>query len=157
MKKILPSLALLVIFFTACKNADKKDNNNTAAETLKAKADSLYKEVIKGHNEGMNGWMKIEGRQKEIKTILDSIARLPSKAQASLSALKVKLNEATTALGDAYQQMDDWMTEMNLDSALNNYELRIQYLTNEKLKGSKIKELINTSLQKADSLVKARF
>ncbi|HEY6064351.1 MAG TPA: hypothetical protein VIV35_12120, partial [Chitinophagaceae bacterium] len=106
---------------------------------------------------GMKGWMRIEGRQKQIKTLLDSIARLPSKAQPSLEIMRAKLNEATEELGDAYKLMDDWMSEMNLDSAVNNVELRIQYLTGEKMKGSKITELINNSLQKADSLIKTKF
>ena len=100
---------------------------------------------------------KVEGRQKQIKTLLDSIDKLPSKAQQSLDVLKAKLNEATAELGDAYKLMEDWMTEMNLDSAVNNIELRIQYLTGEKMKGTKITELINNSLQKADSLLKEKF
>jgi DNA repair ATPase RecN len=157
------ALVFLFIFFAACKNGDKKNDGNKGVlgekdgATSQTIADSLYNELLKEHDQGMKGWMKIEGRQKLMKTLLDSIAKLPSKAQPSLDALKAKLNEATTALDDAYKQMDDWMTAMNLDSALNNAELRIQYLTGEKGKGSKITELINTSLQKADSLLKSKF
>lgn len=151
---LLSSVGLLFIFFAACKNADRKDGGKLSAETLKAKADSLYDELLKEHDEGMKGWMKIEGRQKQIKTLLDSISSLPSNVQSSLVAYKIKLNETTGELGNAYEKMDTWMNEMNLDSALNNAELRIQYLTGEKLKGGKITELINNSLQKADSLLK---
>jgi len=150
-------LTLGIVFITgmmACNNAGKDKDSSKA---LKAKADSLYNQLLNEHEEGMKGWMKIEGRQKQIKTLLDSIAKLPSKSQQSLDVLKAKLNEATAELGDAYKLMDDWMTEMNLDSAVNNIELRIQYLTGEKLKGGKITELINNSLQKADSLLKAKF
>ena len=155
MKRILiPLLGSLLIFFAACNNDGK---NKDSSKAQKAKADSLYNQVLNEHEEGMKGWMKIEGRQKQIKTLLDSIAKLPSKAQQSLNILKAKLNEATEELGDAYKLMDDWMTEMNLDSAVNNVELRMQYLTGEKMKGSKITELINNSLQKADSLLKAKF
>jgi len=153
----IPVLGLLFVFFAACKNADKKNEGRISSETLNATADRLYDELLKEHDEGMKGWMRIEGRQKQIKNLLDSIDKLPAKAQASLDALKAKLNEATAELGDAYQQMDDWMTKMNLDSAVNNAELRIQYLTGEKGKGSKIKDLINNSLQKADSLLKTKF
>ena len=74
-----------------------------------------------------------------------------------MDVLKAKLNEAMAELGDAHKLMDDWMTEMNLDSAVNNIELRIEYLSGEKMKGSKITDLINNSLQKADSLLKAKF
>jgi DNA repair ATPase RecN len=158
MKKISFVLgALLLTGIMACKNADRKNNNPQSSQPLKTKADSLYDQVIKEHNEGMSGWMKIKGIRKQINTLLDSIARLPSKAQPSLNILKAKLNEATEELDDAYKLMDDWMTDMNLDSAVNNVELRIQYLTGEKMKGSKITELINNSLQKADSLLKTKF
>ena len=145
---------MLITGMMACNN-DGKDKHSS--ETLKVKADSLYNQLLNEHEEGMKGWMKIEGRQKQIKILLDSIAKLPSKSQRTLDILKAKLNEATTELDDAYKLMDDWMTEMNLDSAVNNVELRIEYLTGEKLKGSKITELINNSLQKADSLLKAKF
>jgi DNA repair ATPase RecN len=158
MKRILISLlGLLFIFFAACKNAGKKSDSMSSSGTQKAKADSLYNQLLNEHEEGMKGWMKIEGRQKQIKTLLDSLAKLPSKVQPSLDALKAKLNEATAALDDAYKQMDDWMTGMNLDSAINNLELRIQYLADEKGKGSTIKELINNSLQKADSVLKVKL
>ncbi|HKC35534.1 MAG TPA: hypothetical protein VKB95_05700 [Chitinophagaceae bacterium] len=155
MNKIFLSLGIVLITGMMACNNDGKDKDSSKA--LKAKADSLYNQLLNEHEEGMKGWMKIEGRQKQIKSLLDSIAKLPSKAQPSLDALKAKLNEATAELGDAYQQMDNWMTKMNLDSAVNNVELRIQYLTGEKMKGSKITELINNSLQKADSLLKAKF
>jgi len=105
----------------------------------------------------MVGWMKIEGRQKQINSLLDSIAKLPAKTQASLADLKAKLNEANTALSNAYQEMDVWMSGMNLDSAANDLEVRIKYLTAEKLRGSKITEMINSSMQKADSLLKAKL
>jgi t-SNARE complex subunit (syntaxin) len=154
MSKIFLSLVIVLTAMMACNNADKDKDSSKAQKT---KADSLYNQVLNEHEEGMKGWMKIEGRQKQIKTLLDSIAKLPSRAQRSVDVLKAKLNEATEELGDAYKLMDDWMTEMNLDSAVNNVELRIQYLTGEKMKGSKITELINNSLQTADSLLKAKF
>jgi hypothetical protein len=158
MKRILiPILSLFILFFVACKNEDKKNDDKLPAETQKTKADSLYNQLLNEHEEGMKGWMKIEGRQKQIKTLQDSIAKLPSKARQSLEILKAKLNEAKSELDNAYKLMDDWMTDMNLDSAANNVELRIQYLTGEKMKGAKITELINAGLQKADSLIKSKF
>jgi len=163
MKRILVIWLAVFIFFAGCKNADKKNDgskgvlNGKDRATSQRIADSLYTQLLNEHEEGMKGWVKIEGRQKQIKALLDSIAKLPSKSRQSLDVLKAKLNEATEELGDAYKLMDEWMTEMNLDSAVNNVELRIEYLTGEKMKGSKITELINNSLQKADSLLKEKF
>ena len=159
---LISSFAVLFIFIISCKNSDKENKSkgvlgDNGGKSLQSTADSLYNQLLNEHEEGMKGWMKIEGRQKQIKTLLDSIDKLPSKAQQSLDVLKAKLNEATGELGNAHKLMDDWMTEMNLDSAVNNVELRIEYLTGEKMKGSKITALINNSLQKADSLLKANF
>ena len=155
MNKFFLTLGIVLIAgMMACNSAGR---DKDSSKDLKAKADSLYNQLLNEHEEGMKGWMKIEGRQKQIKTLLDSIDKLPSKSQQSLDILKAKLNEATAELGDAYKLMDDWMTEMNLDSAVNNVTLRIEYLTGEKMKGSKITELINNSLQKADSLLNEKF
>ena len=67
------------------------------------------------------------------------------------------MNKANAELSNAYNEMHDWMEVMVLDSAANDPEKRKHYYSNEKLKGSKITELINTSLQKADSLIKTKF
>jgi uncharacterized UPF0160 family protein len=158
MKKTLVSFTVfLFVFLAACNNAGKKDNDQLSSEKLKAQAESLYKEFLKEHEAGMNGWMQIEGRQKQIKTLLDSFASHPVKNQSTLVSYKSKLKEANADLGNAYEKMNTWMKEMNPDSAENNVELRIQYLTNEKMKGSNITALINNSIQKADSLLKIKF
>ena len=158
MRKIsIAGLSVLFVLFTACKSGDKKSDDKLSADALKAKADSLYTAVIDEHDAGMVGWMKIEGRQTQINSLLDSIAKLPAKAQSSLADLKAKLNDANTALSNAYKEMDVWMQEMNLDSAANDLETRLRYLSDEKLKGSKITEMINSSVQKADSLLKVKF
>ncbi len=145
---------LMTAILASC-NSDGR--NKHSSEGLKANADSLYKELIKEHNEGMNGWMKIEGRQKQIKNILDSIATLPSKAGSLSEAYKARLLVASEELANAYTEMDVWMSKMNLDSAENNLDLRIKYLSEEKIRASAITALVNNSLQKADSVLKAKF
>jgi len=49
------------------------------------------------------------------------------------------------------------MNEYNMDSALNNANERMKYLDEEKRKVSSIKENILNGIQKADSLIKAKF
>ena len=161
MKRILiPVAGLLMLVVTACNNTDKKKsevaNDDNAGKTATS-ADSLYKDVIKGHDEAMRGWMHLEGKKKEINQLLDSIAKLPAKAKSTAEQLRIKLTETNTELQSAYDEMDKWMNEINLDSAKDNLEQRIKYFTEEKLKVSKVKEAINNSLQKADSLLKARL
>jgi hypothetical protein len=124
---------------------------------MASQADSLYKEVIDGHNVGMEGWMNIENRKKGIQHLLDSISTLPEKAKTEASQLKDKLSAAAGDLQVAYDEMDKWMPTLNLDSAKDNLEQRIKYFTGEKLKISKINDAISRSLQKADSLLKGKL
>ncbi len=156
-KLLLPVAAIVVTLFIGCNNSDEKKEKEADKNTPGQHADSLYNDVIKGHDEAMVGWMRIEGRQKEISRQLDSIAKLPEKARAAAELLKAKLSEVNSELQSAYDGMDKWMSEVNLDSAKNNPEQRIKYFTEEKLKVDKVKEAVNSSLQKADSLLKAKL
>lgn len=156
MKKILtPAIGLLFILFLACNNGDKKPGeDNTFSKT---QADSLEKEVEEGHNIAMPKSMRIPKLQKEVNRLIDSIGKLPAKAQEAAAPFKAKLESLLNDLGNAYSAMDKWMNEFNYDSAKDNIEQRIKYLTEEKLKVGKVKEAVLGSLQKADSLIKAKL
>ena len=123
----------------------------------KAKADSLEKEVMEGHDAAMPKSTKIPKLRQEAKRLIDSIARLPAKAQEAAAPLKAKLESLYNDLGDAYNAMDKWMMEFRLDSAKDNIEQRIKYLTEEKLKVDNVKEAVLSSLAKADSVLKSKF
>ncbi len=98
----------------------------------------------------MVGWMKIEDKKKAIQHLQDSVNTLAGKASADL---KERLSGAMNDLQTAYNDMDSWMRDMNLDSATDNLEQRIKYLTAEKLKAVNVKDAIDKSLKKADSLL----
>ena len=95
--------------------------------------------------------------QSQVQHIIDSIKQLPAKTKKALAPYKIKLDQVLEDLKTAKTGMEKWMDEFNMDSAVNNVEQRIKYLTEEKFKVSKVKENILTSLQKADSLVKGKF
>jgi hypothetical protein len=148
-------LIISLLVLGACKNADKKQEDHSDGPM--AQADSLYNQLLDEHEVGMKDWMKIDGRQKRIKALLDSLATLPNKADAGISELKNKLNDAASTLQKAYEDMDSWMSAMNLDSAKNDLAQRIKYLTEEKLRATQVNEAIMKSIQQADSLLKAKF
>ena len=154
-KYLLAFCFLAFSFLTACNNNDKKANGGQ--EVSKTLVDSLEAEVMDGHNVGMAKYGKLTAMQNEAQRLLDSIAKLPAKAQEAMMPLKTKLNGLVEDLKSAKSDMDKWMDEYNMDSAVNNIEQRIKYLTEEKLKVSKVKEAILNSLQKADSVIKARL
>lgn len=152
MKRIL-SLLCFTLVFIACNN----DKENKPATNDTQKADSLYEEVMDGHNVGMAKMSKIETARQEANRLLDSIAKLPAKAREAAQPYKAKLDTLISQLNNADLAMDKWMKEMNWDSASNNIERRINYLTEENQKVTKVKESILNSLQNADSVLRSKF
>ncbi len=154
-KIILPVIAILTM--TACTNTDKKHDHSKTSDEPQTLTDSLEKDIDEGHIVGMSRIGKLHNTQKEVQRIIDSIGKLPAKAKEAAAGYLEQLNTAIKDLSYADFAMDKWMTEYDMDSAKANLEQRIKYLTEEKLKVDKMKEAILTSMQKADSLIKARF
>lgn len=144
------------LFLISCGSNEEKHNDHGGhkTEAPKTAEDSLYNDVMAGHDEVMPKMGKIRGAQKEAQRLIDSIAALPAKAQAEAGALKAKLEELVKDLSYADFAMDKWMTEFSLDSAKDNLEMRLKYLADEKQKVNKVKDAILNSLAKADSLLK---
>lgn len=160
MKRIILPLATLLMM-TACNNTDKKTDEHSghkhSGEEPKTLADSLMKDIDEGHVVGMSKIGKLHNTQKQVQAVIDSIGKLPAKAQQAAAPYVAKLQALVKDLEYADFGMDKWMTEFDMDSAINNMEQRIKYLADEKLKVDKMKEAILNGLQKADSLLKAKF
>ena len=152
MKKLIlvitASMALFV--FRACKDDEPSERKDGFSNVLKNKEDSLFHEVMEGHDIGMARMIKITKYLTQIKKALDSINNLPAakideEYQQTLIDLQEDLNYAEYG-------MIRWMDEFKHDSAQQNKEKRIQYLESEKIKVVKVKEAILESLQRADSI-----
>jgi len=154
MKKII-AFSLIASFVTALLSCSNNNSSQLTAE--KSKIDTLFDQVMNGHNVGMSRMGKITDAQKAIKNMIDSIAKLPAKAQEAAAPLKDKLNSSLEDLKTAEKKMNKWMEDFNIDSATNDAQKRIDYLTSEKGKVTEVKEAIVTSLQRADSLIKAKL
>lgn len=124
---------------------------------MEKEAKALEDAVMEGHDIAMPKSVKIPELEKKVKGMLDSINKLPAKAKVAAQPLKAKLEGLATDLSYAYNAMDKWMGEFDYDSARNNLEQRIKYLTDEKVKVGKMKEAVLGSLAKADSILKAKF
>ena len=152
---------LLTTGILACNNADKKTENNDHSghnkTELKTPEDSLYHDVMEGHDAVMPKMGKVRAAQKEAQRLLDSISTLPAKAQKEAGELKTKLETLVNDLNYSDFAMDKWMSEFNMDSAKNNMEQRLKYLTDEKMKVGKVKEAVLNGLAKADSIFKAKI
>jgi hypothetical protein len=156
-KNILVLPAFVFAFAVSCNNSDNKNSNTGNSEKTKTRADSLMDDVSDGHDFGMAKMGKLNTMQKNVQRVLDSIAKLPVKSKTVMEPYIAKMNTVLEELKAAKSGMNQWMEEFNPDSAVNNMEQRIKYLSEEKLKISSVKESILQGLQKADSLLKAKF
>jgi hypothetical protein len=145
-------MALVVgLFFVACNNEPKSEageRKNGYTKVLKSEKDSLFQDVMDGHDVGMAKMGKINGYLKAVNTSLDSTRKTKNGNTQHillLESVKADLNQAEYS-------MNRWMEEFKLDSAENNEPVRIAYLKSEKEKVGKIKERILNSVQRADSL-----
>jgi hypothetical protein len=150
MKKIIILFTASIMTLTACNNS-----GDTADSSQKKTADSLYDEVMDGHDVGMAKMGKLESAQNEVNRLIDSIGKLPAAAQQAAASLKSRLDSLKAELDYAGTAMDKWMVEMSWDSAENNLEKRIKYLTEEKLKVNQVRDNILNGLQKADTLLRS--
>jgi len=151
MKKILASCIVLIII--ACNQTEEPTRKDGFSEVPKSKEDSLYKEVMEGHDIGMSKIIRVKRAISKSQHQLDSLNALPKNKldqnyQQAIMDLQEDLNYADYG-------MNTWMTEFKADTLQDNKELRIRYLESEKEKVTKIKEAILSGLKRADSLLKS--
>ncbi len=154
-KRFIYFALLLSILVLACNNDKKNDEHNNHGHTNnspKTLEDSLLKDIDEGHIVGMSKMARLHKAQQNTNRVLDSIAKLPAKAQQAAAGYVAQLNELMKELEYADFAMEKWMTEYNMDSAKNEAAERIKYLTDEKMKVDKMKAAVLNGLQKADSI-----
>ena len=149
MKKIV-AIILISLSVAACNNSDKPKTEE------QKKADSLYKEVDDLHASAMSKSFQMEEVQKKLQAAADSFAKLPANVQAASSTYKIQLDSLLDRIKYAGFAMEKWMGNFKWDSATENAEKRIEYLASEKLKISKVKEIIIDNIKAADSILRKK-
>jgi hypothetical protein len=140
----------ILLAIAAC-NSKKEEGKKPGTKT---EAELLMDSVEKGHDVGMSKYGKMKGLQQQVNAALDSISKLPAKARQEAAPYEHNLKSVAEDLNTAVIEMDHWMENFNMDSALNNMQERVRYLTDEKSKIGRIKGLILESVQKADSILR---
>lgn len=135
-----------VLLFSACKNQPQEQEQKISL------ADSLFDEVMAGHNVAMPKMMKLERLQKQTEAAIDSIKKLPVAKQKELAGFKVQLDSVAKALDYADFAMTKWMQEFKYDSLKNNEPERVKYLTSELEKVNKMKDAVLNGIGFADSV-----
>ena len=147
-------VAITVSVFAGCKEheSDATDRKNAYTPVLKDREDSLYHDVMKGHDTAMAKMGKLSGYIKQVDKAIDSLRSAKKKDTEYLHRLVILKQDLT----QADYNMNRWMEEFKADSAQNDKEKRVAYLEKEKDKVNRMKERVLSSILSADSIFKAR-
>ncbi|MBA4168602.1 MAG: viral A-type inclusion protein [Chitinophagaceae bacterium] len=118
---------------------------------MKTKEDSLFQEVMDGHDAAMARMGRLAGLRKEATKKADSLARIKTPAQEKLIT---SLRMVAENLQASENKMNAWMEGFSIDSAKNDKDKRIAYLESEKLKVNAVKDEVLGTVAVADSLLK---
>jgi hypothetical protein len=146
-KLLTTVLVFALLIFASCSN-----DQGTALKE-KTLADSLMEQVMDGHNIAMAKMGKLTRLEQQTRHLIDSIEKLPAKAQEAAAPYKTKLDSLQKDLSYAEFAMNKWMNEFSMDTLSSDVEQKVKYLESEKGKVNKVKDAILGSIQKADSII----
>ncbi len=142
--------AMMILSVIACKEKQEPVRTNGYTPVLKTQEDTLFHEVMQGHDVGMAKMGKISKFIKQSEQVIDSLKKLPSNSSnkeriAQYEALKAQLQEAD-------DDMFEWMKNFKADTLEGKPE-RIGYLEKEKIRVEKVKLKILDAVAAGDSLL----
>lgn len=149
--KIFIFIGLLGLIFScnnnnATKVEDRQQNNASIPLTL---SDSLYKEVMKGHDSGMLYMGPMMKYKALLKQQMDSLATVKTK---NADLLK-KLAAVSDSLNSADEMMNDWMREFDPEKAGKTEADKVAFFKAEKEKVDNVKAKISSSIQQAELIL----
>jgi hypothetical protein len=137
-----------LFFAVAC---GSNNNTETSEEVVSAPVDSLFQQVMDGHDAAMAKMGKLKAYRKEFDKKVDSLDKMKSAAKKKLAG---RYSDMSKDLKQAEDRMNAWMDQFSIDSAADNTDLRIKYLTGEKSKVDSVRDEMVAVLAQADSLRK---
>jgi hypothetical protein len=144
----LTRLLAVILLCASCNNS-----SDTSRKAPGSQADSLLADILKSHDAAMAKMSKIDVEKNKIQHAIDSITLLSYRLQKNSAEYKLQLDSTFNWLTFANYAMEKWMNEFNMDTLKNNEAERANYMQSEKLKITKVNEVMLNSLQKADSVL----
>lgn len=143
------ALTAFVLVQACTDNTDPgTERKNGYTPVLKDRGDSLYHEVMKGHDTGMAKTGQINRAKETLKNAVDSLSKT-KKADPRFLATVKSIQEDVE---QADYSMQTWMTEFRADTLQDDKDKRASYLEKEVVKVNKVKDRILQSLLRYDSL-----
>lgn len=140
--KITTNILFLGLLITVSCNKSGHEHHATDAPASDNPNQALYEEVMAVHDEVMPKTDEIYRLKKELQ---DKIAKTPD----MVADRKKELDQIIHELDSADHSMMDWMHKFNPLPDSADQEKAREYLENEMEKIRKVKELMNTSIEKA--------
>lgn len=152
-KIIIASMALSSMVIMSCNDGSSDSGRKDGfGDQPKTKEDSLFHQIMEGHDVGMAKMGQIRKYEALAQQQLDSLAKLPA-AQHN-KAYQENLLAVQQELGAAGKNMDTWMEEFNPDSLKDDQAAHLKYYQAEVDRVAGVKKQILDGLQHADSLFK---
>lgn len=125
---------------------ERKDGFTPVLET---REDSLFHDVMEGHDEGMAKMGKLMRYQRFTRASIDSLNQLPNeKVSPGVIGRYSQLLQKLVLADDA---MNQWMGNFKADTLKDNIPARERYLLSEKLKVEQVRDLILDAERIGDS------
>jgi hypothetical protein len=136
---------IILAALTACGgNKTEEERKDGFTQTATNPEDSLFKAVMDEHDIAMPKMKKLAVARVRI----DSLAKTKPKNE------RKDYESISGDLKNAEDHMNEWMNQFSIDTLQDNTQRRIEYLSSEKVKASKVKDEVLSSLAKADSVLK---
>ena len=142
MKNLAKYLFIVVILAVGCGKSSHHEHNDEKDDSTDSPNQALYNQVMDIHDQVMPKSDEIYSLKKKLQ---DKIAGSPEMAAEQ----KKKFNDMIAELDSADHSMMDWMHKFNPLPDSANQELAREYLENEMERIKKVRELVETSVQKA--------
>lgn len=149
MRLILFSALILVLASCGGNSEEPTDRKDGFSQTATTSEDSLFEDVMHAHDSAMPKMGPLKGMSAKFDAKVDSLKKAKSNP-----SLQKEYAALSTELKQAADHMNAWMESFVHDSAQNDPQKRIDYLSSEKEKVTKVKDEIFSVLAKADSALK---
>jgi hypothetical protein len=150
MKGIQRILLILLFFLGSCGGNAPKESGSSNQRSSSTPEDSLFHDVLKGHDEGMAKISRVRRYSSRLKSVIDSIQTNSPGEKSELSTLQ----RVKDSLDAANASMFTWMDGFKADTLTGMSAERIRYLENQKASVTIVRDQIRNSIRLYDSLEK---
>lgn len=143
-------IIFLALLMVSCTGGDRHSDQLTPIKSVKTPVDSLFEEVMQGHDAGMAKLGRLKKNSQLLSRQIDSLGKAGIKDKLSMAGMK----RVKDSLEAAHAAMFEWMDGFKADTLVDAPAQRIEYLRGQKLSVDMVRDRIMNSLRLYDSVNK---